>query len=63
MEITTNTISKEEWMHEYAQRILRMWQTWQTPLGVDDRYCEVLKEQLSEYFDDPLKRELIEATY
>ena len=61
--MTTITISKEEWMQEYAQRILNMWQTRQPPLGIDDGYCEVLKDQLSEYFDDPLKRELIEASY
>ncbi len=61
--MATITIPKEEWMHKYAQRILKVWQTWQTPLGIDERYSEVLKDQLSEYFDDPLKRELIEATY
>ena len=55
--------SKEQWLDEYADRILKIWQNWETPLGVDDKYNLTVRKQLSEYFDDPLKKELIESSY
>jgi len=61
--MTTTTITKEQWLEEYAGRVLKIWHIWQGPLGVDDHYIEQLKLQLNEFFDDPLKRDLIETTY
>ncbi len=62
--MTTSTkISRTEWAHEYAQKILNLWQAQESPLGVDDAYAQQLQEQLLTYFDDPLLRDLIESTY
>ena len=57
-------IAQEDWINEYAMRILSMWQDQQGPLGqVSKEYIEQLKEDLAEYFEEPLKKELIEATF
>ncbi len=62
--MTTTEIAKENWVAEYADRILEMWRKRQGPLGrVSEQYIEKLREDLAEDFDDPLKRELIETTY
>lgn len=62
--MTTSTqISRTQWAKEYAQRILKLWQSQKSPLGVDDGYAQHLEEQLLHYFDDPLLRDLIEASY
>jgi len=56
--------AKEDWIEEYALKILGIWQINRTPLGrVDDGYIAELREDLSGYFDDPLKRSLIETSY
>jgi hypothetical protein len=62
MTISTK-ISRTQWAQEYAQRILNLWQSQESPLGVDDAYAQQLEEQLLQYFDDPLLRDLIEASY
>ena len=62
--MATVEITKEDWIRNYAGRIFAMWRKRQGPLGeVDEKYIEQLKEQLSNQFDDPLKRALIENTY
>ncbi len=62
--MTTSTeISRRQWAKEYARRILKLWQSQESPLGVDDGYAQHLEEQLLQYFDDPLLRDLIEASY
>lgn len=62
--MTTSTdISRKQWAQEYAQRILKLWQSQESPLGVDDGYAQHLEEQLLQYFNDPLLRDLIEASY
>jgi len=55
--------TKQAWVDEYAERILRVWLNLKSPLGVDGQYSKQVKDQLDEYFDDPLKRGLIETTY
>lgn len=62
--MTILATTKEVWIEEYALKILGMWQINHTPLGrVDDGYLAKLKEDLAGYFDDPLKRSLIETSY
>ena len=57
-------IPKEDWINDYAIRILTMWRDQQGPLGqVSNEYIEQLKEDLAEYFEETLKKELIEATF
>ena len=61
--MTATNIAKEQWAAEYARRILKLWQEQRPPLGIDSRYAKNIEEQLESYFDNPLKRELIETTY
>lgn len=56
-------IGKEKWLQKYSRRLLRSWHQWQTPLGVASAYAEKIRDDLAEFYDDPLKRMFIEATY
>ena len=55
--------NKEKWLQKYASRILMIWSQWQTPLGVTCNYTDKIKSDLVGFYDDPLKRLFIEATY
>jgi hypothetical protein len=55
--------SKEKWLQKYASRILMVWSHWQTPLGVPSTYMGRIKKDLARFYEDPLKRMFIEATY
>ena len=62
--MTATDIARSDWVEKYAGRILKMWQSWQCPLGtIDDEYIQELRNDLGSKFDDPLKRALIEETY
>lgn len=62
--MTTSTdISRTQWARKYAQKILNLWRSQESPLGVDDGYTQHLEKQLLNYFDDPLLRDLIESSY
>ena len=54
---------KQEWVLCYTRRILASFEEWKTPLGVGADYAEDLKKHLTDSYDDPLKKELIETTY
>ena len=54
---------KEKWLQKYASRILTHWSQWQTPLGVACAYTDKIKTDLGRFYDDPLKKMFIEATY
>jgi hypothetical protein len=54
---------KEEWVQYYADRMLKLWQGWQTRLGVARGYVEQLKTDLAALYEEPLKRMFIETTY
>ena len=54
---------KKKWIQHYANRMLRLWLTWQTPLGVAREFAEQLKLNLEEFYSEPLKKMFIEATY
>ena len=54
---------RERWLQKYASRILMVWSHWQTPLGVACIYTNKIKMDLGRFYDDPLKRMFIEATY
>lgn len=56
-------IKKQQWLQEYAHRLLGQWLHWQTPLGVARAYAERIKAELADFYEDPLKRTFIEATY
>lgn len=61
--MSTADATKQDWVNKYAERILRVWDNLKGPLGIDGQYSNQVKNQLDEYFDDPLKRGLIEMTY
>ena len=54
---------KEMWIQKYAVRILIRFRQWQTPLGVASIYLTRLKEDLEVFYDDPIKRLSIEASF
>jgi hypothetical protein len=62
-EKSTHHMCKEEWIRHYAERMLKLWLTWQTRLGVARDYVEQVKADLTELYEDPLKRMFIETTY
>ena len=54
---------KQVWIELYSERICGLWQQWRTQLGVSQEYSEQLKRDLDGFYDDPLKKKLIETTY
>ena len=54
---------KQLWIELYSERICRLWQQWRTQLGVSQEYCKQLERDLDGFYDDPLKKKLIETTY
>jgi ribosomal protein L32E len=55
--------TKKEWLEHHSNRIFSLWLGWRTPLGISSQYLERVKQELSEYYKEPLKRKFIEATY
>lgn len=55
--------TRQNWVDEYSGKIFQLWGSWGSPLGVDDDYIHQVRCELDGFFDDPLKRELIEETY
>ena len=58
-----HNFNREEWIQHYAGRIFDNLQKWQTPLGMDENYVEKIAEYLADFYNDPLKKALIEETY
>jgi len=56
-------IRKKQWIQKYACRMLEIWKEIQGPLGVAENYIEQIKKDLAAFYDEPLKKMLIEATY
>ncbi len=62
-EPTPTDIAKKKWVQKYSHRLIRLWLRQQTPFGVARAYAEHIKECLTEFYEDPLKRTFIETTY
>ena len=60
---TDSEVKRHRWLQKYSNRLLEQWLRWQTPLGVTHAYAERIKEDLAEFYEDPLKIMFIEATY
>jgi hypothetical protein len=56
-------VGKRKWLQKYSRRLLRHWLRWQTPLGVTPVYVGKIEADLARFYDEPLKRMFIEATY
>ena len=54
---------KEMWIQKYAVRILVRFRQRRTPLTVSNTYLIRLKADLEVFYDDPVKRLSIEASY
>jgi hypothetical protein len=61
--MTTLEQTQQEWVEQYADKMMTCWQKWQGPLGIDEGYKKTLTRQLAACFAEPLKRDLIERTY
>ena len=57
------TETEGKWLEHHSNSIFRLWLKWRTPLGISQQYLERVKQELSEYYKDPLKQKFIEATY
>ncbi len=55
--------AREKWLQKHADRMLAIWSQWQTPLGVAPAYTTYITADLAQFYDDPLKRMFIEASY
>lgn len=53
--------AKQKWVEEHALRLQHLFEQWQKPLGINcEEYREFLTKQLSDYYDQPLQKSLIE---
>jgi len=52
---------KQLWVEEHARRLQRLFEQWQNPLGINGaEYRKHLKAELSDCYDQPLRKSLIE---
>ena len=56
-------VGRQQWVEEYARRILRLWLQWETQMPVACAYLEQVKADLAVFYENPLKRTFIERTY
>jgi hypothetical protein len=54
---------KQTWLRRYSRRLLGEWSRWETPLGVACDYADQIRKDMAGFYEDPLKRTFIEATY
>ena len=58
-----NNMSKSKWAQLYANRTLRFWSGWASPLGISCDLLAYLADSLAQFYNDPIKRTSIERTY
>jgi len=58
-----DNIARDKWVQKYSHQLLRLWLQRQTPFGVACTYTTHIKQDLAEFYEDPLKRKFIETTY
>jgi hypothetical protein len=56
-------ITREKWIHIYSLKLLKLWLQQQTPFEIACNYTAQIKEDLADFYEHPLKRRFIEATY
>ena len=61
--MATLELTQQEWVEQYADKMMSRWHDWPGPLGIDENYKQNLTKQLAACFAEPLKRDLIERTY
>jgi hypothetical protein len=55
--------TQKEWLEHHSNQVFSLWLGWRTPLGISRQYLKRVRQELSEYYKEPLKRKFIEATY
>ena len=58
-----NDIARDRWIHKYSLKLLKLWLQQQTSFDIACAYTTQIKEDLADFYEDPLKRKFIEATY
>jgi len=59
---TGNGKEKRNWAEKHAYGLQRLFEQWQKPLGIDSKdYYEHTMKDLLDYYDDPLRKSLIES--
>ena len=61
--MTNNESDKSKWADFYASRILQAWKHLDPPVEIEEDYAKRLATDLAAFYDDPLKKTLIESTY
>lgn len=52
---------KQQWIEEHARRLQRLFEQWQNPLGINgSEYRKHLNDELSDCYDQPLRKSIIE---
>jgi len=58
----SNGKKSQSWAEKHAYRLHCLFEPWQRPLGIDGReYFRHTANELIDYYDDPLRRSLIES--
>lgn len=53
---------KQRWAEEHARRLQQRFEQWQKPFGIDGaEYHRYLIEQLRDFYNEPLRKSLIES--
>ena len=54
-------MEKQKWVEEHARRLQHLFEKWQNPIGINgSEYRKHLADELSECYDQPLKKSIIE---
>ncbi|MCJ7693271.1 MAG: hypothetical protein MUO22_07630 [Sedimentisphaerales bacterium] len=52
---------KQKWVEEHARRVQQLFEKWQNPLGINgSEYRKHLSDELSDCYDQPLRKSIIE---
>lgn len=54
---------KTEWVQKYAEKALHFWHGHEYGRLVSDEYINQLQDDLSEQYEDPVKREFVEMLW
>ena len=56
-------IARDNWVNKYSLRLLKLWLQQPTPFDIACTYTVQIKEDIADFYEDPLKRKFIEETY
>ena len=59
----SENMTKKQWVEKYAKRIMNYWRKLDSAFDIDNNFSRHISQDLEQAFDDPLRRQLIEASY